>query len=197
MGTCMASHMGGVWERVVRSMRKVIGDLLKKQIMGNMGNKGQVILMCEVEAIINARPLTKVSNDPRDMNALTPNHLLIIKSIQGFPPGVFNKSDQYSQRRWRQVQYMAEIFWRRWVKKYLPILQSRQKRNKIKRNIAVGDIVLVIEQNVPIGDWPLGRIIAVNCGRDGLARFAKDVTMRSTLVRPVSKLCLLEAAGSG
>ena len=121
-----ASHMGGVWERVIRSVGKVIGALLKKQIMND---EGIATLMCEVEAILNARPLTKVSDDPRDMNALTPNHLLIMKANQSFPPGVFSKSDQYSQRRWRQVQYMADLFWKRWVKEYLPIFQLRQKWN--------------------------------------------------------------------
>jgi len=187
----MASHMGGVWERVIRSVRKVIGALVKKQMMDD---EGLATLMCEVEAIINARPLTKVSDDPRDMNALTPNHLLIMKANQSFPPGVFNKSDQYSQRRWRQVQYMAELFWKRWVKEYLPILQVRQKWNKEKRNIAEGDIVLVVEQNIPRGEWPLGRVIGVHCGRDGLVRSARVKTMRSTLTRPINKLCFLEAA---
>ena len=190
----MAPHMGGVWERVIRSIRKVIGALLKKQIMDD---EGLVTLMSEAEAIINAKPLTKLPDDPRDINAQTANHLLIIKSNQSLPAGVFNKSDQYSQRRWRQVQYMAEIFWRRWVKEYLPIFQSREKWNKVTRNIAVEDIVLVVEQNLPRGDWPLGRIIEVNCVRDGLARSAKVKTMRSILVRPISKLYLLEAAGSG
>ena len=85
------SHIGGVWERVIRSVRKVIGALLKKQIMND---EGIATLMCEVEAIINARPLTKVLDDPRDMNALSPSHLLIMKANQSFPPGVFSKSDQ-------------------------------------------------------------------------------------------------------
>ena len=188
-----ASHMGGVWERIIRLVRKVINALLKKQIMDD---EGIVTLMCEVEAIINARPLTKVSDDPRDMNALTPNHLLLFKSNESFPPGVFKRNDQYSQRRWRQIQYLAGLFWKRWVKEYLPILQSRQKWNTVKRNVAEGDIVLVVEQNIPRGDWPLGRIIEVNRGRDGLVRSARVKTMKSMLVRPVDKLCLLETANT-
>ena len=160
-----ASHMGGVWERVIRSVRKVINALLKKQ---TMDDEGIITLMCEVEAMINARPLTKVSDDPRDINAPTPNHLLLLKSNESFPPGIFKRNDQYNQRRWRQIQYMPEMFWRRWVKEYLPILQSRQKWHEVRRNVAEGDIVLVVEQNIPRGDWPLGRIIEVNHGRDGL-----------------------------
>ena len=75
-----------------------------------MGNEGLATLTGEVEAAINTRPLKKVSDDPRHINALTPNHLLIMKANQSFPPGVFNNRDQYSQRRWRQKQYMAECF---------------------------------------------------------------------------------------
>ena len=74
---------------------------MKKQIMDI---EGLVTLMWEVEDIINARPLTKAFDDSKDMNAPTQNHLLIVKSNQNFPSGVFNKSGQYSQHRWCEVQ---------------------------------------------------------------------------------------------
>ena len=183
--------MGGAWKRVIRSVRKIINALLKKQAMDD---EGIMTLICQVEAMLNARPLTKVSDDPLDMNAPVPNHLLLLKSNESFPPGVFKRNDQYSQRRWRQIQYMAEMFWKRWVKEYLPILQSRQKWHAVKRNVAEGDIVLVVKQNIPRGDWPLGRIIEVNHGRDGLVQSARVKTTKSMLMRPVNKLCLLEAA---
>ena len=35
-------------------------------------------LMCEVESIINDRAITKVSEDPRDVEALTSNLLLLL-----------------------------------------------------------------------------------------------------------------------
>ena len=107
-----------------------------------------------------------------------------MRANQSFPPGVFNTRDQYSQRRWRQVQYIAELFWKRWVKEYRLILQLRQKWNKVKRNNAEGDIVLVVEQNIPRGEWPLDKIVDVNCGRDGHVHSAKVKSMKSTLIRP-------------
>ncbi|KAK3754770.1 hypothetical protein QZH41_007277 [Actinostola sp. cb2023] len=76
-------------------------------------DEGLLTLMCEVESIINGRPITKVSDDPKDLEALTPNHLLLLKSGITLPPGIFRKEDQYSRRRWRQVQYLADVFWRR------------------------------------------------------------------------------------
>ena len=72
-----ASHMGGIWERTVRSIRKVLKGLLKEQ---TVTDQGLATLMCEVEAILNSHPLTKVSSDPKDAEAITPNHLLLLRS---------------------------------------------------------------------------------------------------------------------
>ncbi len=143
-----ASHMGGVWERAIRSVRKVLNALLKEQALDD---EGLQTLLCEVESIINGRPLTKVSDDPRDYHALTPNHLLLLRPNQCLPPGLFNKGDQYSRRRWKQVQYLADIFWKRWTKEYIPALQARPKWHNVKRNFEIGDIVLVVDQAMPRG----------------------------------------------
>jgi hypothetical protein len=59
------------------------------------------------------------------------------------PPGVFSKKDCYIKRKWKQIQYLADLFWSRWRKEYLPILQARQKWTKQNRNMKVGDIVLL------------------------------------------------------
>ena len=185
-----ASHMGGVWERIIRSIRKIFKALVKMQILSD---ECLQTLMCEVEAILNARPLTKVSDDPSDLSVLTPNHLLLFKTSSNLPPGVFSKQDQYCRRRWKQIQYLTNVFWRRWLKEYLPILQTRQKWQGIKQNISKGDIVLVVEETTPRNLWPLGVILDVNVGRDGLVRSALVKTKNTELLRPVNKLCLLEA----
>ena len=149
------SHHGGVWERCIRTIRKVMSALLKQQVLDD---EGLATLMCEVESIVNGRPLTKVSDDPRDLEALTPNHLLLLRSGTTLPPGIFSKEDVYSRRRWRQVQYLSDVFWRRWLKEYLPRLQERQKWTRSAANFEVGDVVLVVDENSPRNSWPLGRI---------------------------------------
>ncbi|KAL7846665.1 hypothetical protein SRHO_G00216450 [Serrasalmus rhombeus] len=136
-----ASHQGGVWERQIRTVRKVLGALLKQHVLDD---DGLHTLLCEVESIINSRPLTTMSEDPNDLEALTPNHLLLMKAKPRIPPGIFEKSNVYGRRRWRQIQYLSDLFWRRWTTEYLPLLQKRQCWSKLKRNFAVNDIVLIV-----------------------------------------------------
>ncbi|XP_066023399.1 uncharacterized protein [Pocillopora verrucosa] len=185
-----ASRHGGVWERLIRSTRKVLGALVKEQ---SLDDESLQTLLCECESIINGRPLTTVSDDPKDLEPLSPNHLLLLRSETPLPPGLFFKSDTYSRRRWRQVQYLADVFWGRWKREYLPLLQSRQKWFRPKKNFAVGDTVIVVDENLPRNAWAIGRITEVFPDKYGFVRRVKVKTKTSTLERPISKLCLLES----
>lgn len=117
--------------------------LLREQVFDD---EGLATLMCKVEVIVINRPLTKVSDDPRDLEALTPNHLLLLRSGPTLPPGVFRKEDLYSRRRWRQIQYMTDVFWRRLLKEYLPSLQEGQKWTRPASSFEVGDVVLIVDE---------------------------------------------------
>jgi len=187
-----ASHHGGVWERHIRTVRKILQCMLAEQHMKVARSDDQLhTLMCEIEATMNSRPLTRVSQDPSDLDVLTPNHLLQLRNPAFYPPGVFDEKDAYAQRRWRQVQYMADIFWRRWTAEYMPTLQKRQRWLQPKRNLKIGDIVLVIDSSAPRNTWTMGRVEKVNIGSQGLVRSATVKTKSSVLLRPISKLCML------
>ncbi|KAA0197338.1 hypothetical protein HAZT_HAZT011574 [Hyalella azteca] len=116
-------------------------------------------LMCEVEAILNNRPLTPVSDNPDDLEALTPNHLLLLNAGVTFPTGLFCKSDAYSKKSWKQVQYLADMFWTRWQREYLKLLQTHQKWTTDTRSVQPGD--LVSDNQLPRNQWPLGRIVEI------------------------------------
>jgi hypothetical protein len=74
----LGSHHGGVWECCIRTVRKILSALLKQQ---TVDDECLTTIMCEVESIMmNSRPLTKVSDDPNDLEALTPNHLLLLQT---------------------------------------------------------------------------------------------------------------------
>ena len=114
-----ASHMGGVWERLIRVIRKVLAGMF--DINCRMSDEMFETVLSEVEAVINGRPITKVSDDPKDENALTPNHLLLLGSGCSFPPGVFCSNDMY-RRKWKFVQHLVNCFWKRWIESYVPEL---------------------------------------------------------------------------
>jgi transposase InsO family protein len=184
-----ASNMGGVWERLIRSVRQILRALLKEQ---TVDDETLLTVMTHVEAILNSRPLTPCSDDSKDENPLTPNQILLLRDETCLPPGVFTKNDMYCRRRWRHAQYLADQFWKLWLREYLPQLQERTKWNRPRRNIAVGDIVLVVDKNVWRGTWPLARVLEVYQAKDGYVRSVKIKTKSSILTRPVNKLCLLE-----
>ena len=184
-----ASHMGGIWERMIRSVKDVMKSIANEQLLND---EALLTLVAEAEKIVNDRPITQISDDHRDPEPLTPNKILLLRPNSCFPLGVFDKNDCFSKRWWRQVQYLANVFWRRWTREYLPILQLRQKWHQRKRNISVKDLVLVCDETLPRGQWPLGLVTEVIQGRDGLVRSCKVRFGGSVKVRPVSKLCLLE-----
>lgn len=187
-----ASHMGGVWERQIRSVRNVLSSLMH-QSGTQLDDETLRTFMCEATAIVNCRPLTTDNlNDPNATEPLTPNHLLTLKSkVILPPPGKFQRTDLYARKRWRRVQYLADIFWSRWRKEFLQNLQVRSKWTSEKRNMKVGDIVLIKDDNMPRNEWHLGRITETYPEEDLLVRKVKVVTRNGSLERPTHKLVLL------
>ncbi|XP_022777858.1 uncharacterized protein LOC111319323 [Stylophora pistillata] len=205
MNVPSSSHMGGVWERQIRSVRSVLSPLLQDNSL-QLDDESLRTLMCEMEAIINSRPLTvDLLADPSAPSLLTPNHLLTLKTkVVLSPPGVFPSADKFSRKRWRRVQHLANEFWSRWRKEYLLGLQQRQKWTGPRRDMCVDDIVILKEDNVPRNRWQLARVAAVHHGLDGRVRTVRlaladacldDRGTRTSAVkfleRPIQKLVLL------
>ena len=186
-----APHFGGSWERLVSSAKSALRIILRRRAVSEEVLTTAMVL---VEGLINGRPLTHVSIDPTDMEPLTPNHFLIGRANPGFhPPDLTGSDDVHPRDRFRAAQDLATHFWNRWMKEYLPRLIERRKWLGAERNLAVDDIVLVVENNAPRGSWPLGRVIEVHRGDDGVVRSGLIRFRETELVRPVEKLCLLEA----
>jgi len=154
-----SSHWRGVWERQIRTTRSILNIILR-DYKARLNTASLRTFLYKVMAIINSRPLTyQCLNDPKSLEPLTPNHLLTMKSKTLLPPpGNFVKEKVYARKRWRRVQYLAEKFWCRWRKEYLINLNSTQKWFTPKRNLKIGDVVIV-QDDVPRNEWPLGKII--------------------------------------
>ena len=185
------SHMNGACERMIHTRRKV----LRGMIIDTCRLTDDVLhtLLVEVEGIINHRPLTKVSDDVADDHPLTPAHLLMARRSPQLSPGIFKLGDMF-RRPWKYVQYLADEFWRRYFKEYLPEMQKRQKLNNRLKDLKIGDLVLIQHENTPRRLWPLGLVVHCNEGRDGLVMSVRVKTPTGELVRPITKLVLLEAS---
>lgn len=203
-----ASHMGGAWERQIRTIRSVLTSILD-QASQRLDSSSLRTYLYEVMTIINSRPLTAhLLSDPAGPQPLTPNHILTMKSsIVLPPPGDFVKEDLYLRKRWRKVQHLANEFWSRWKKEYMLNLQERQKWHKTRRNAQVNDIVIVQDENAPRNEWKLAKVTEVYPGEDGHVRKlqllisesalddqGKRLTKQTYLERPIHKtVTLLEA----
>ena len=177
-----ASHMGGAWERQIRTVRSILSVLLD-QHGSQLDDETLRTFMIEAEAVVNGRPLT-VDNftSPTGVEPLTPNNLLTMKSkIVMPPPGKYERVDLYSRKRWRRVQFLANEFWSRWKREVLQSLQLRNKWQKPQRNLSVGDIVIVKDDNLARNQWKLGRISECFPSDDGLVRKVKVMMSDSCL----------------
>ena len=199
-----ASHFGGLWEREIRSIRKILNSMILER-PHRLTDESLRTLMCEAESILNNRPLTYLSDDPRDMRPLTPNNILLLQSESPGPPGEFEGNESQYRQRWKKVQALAEEFWKRWRKEYLLLLQERQKWTKVQRSHTVGDLVLVVDYLLPRNQWCLGLISQVFSDDDGHVRkvkvrisrckSGKNLDIASTEIdRPITKLILVKAA---
>ena len=199
-----ASHFGGVFERQIQTIRKVLAGILLEQ--GHcLSSESLSTFLLEACAIVNSRPLSVVNIQDQTLEPLTPNHLLSQKSrVIVSPPGNFVRQDLYLVKHWRRVQHLANVFWKRWRSEYLSQINRRPKWTDSSENISHNDIVLIVDENLPRSSWRLARVIETYASKDNLVRSVRlkvatkqqdnkghwNITT-SFLVRPISKLILL------
>lgn len=187
--TPAAPHQGGIYEGAVKSMKYHL-----KRVVGarTMEFTQFITLLCEVEAVMNSRPLTPLSDDPDDMQALTPGHFLIGQPLILPPPFEYtNESNTVGKGAWDERVQMREHFWRRWVNEYLTTLQERKKWRKEREGVKVGQLVLIRDETLQPAFWKLARISELLPGSDGLTRNVMVRTAKGSFKRPIQKLCIL------
>ena len=183
-----ASHTGGAWERLIRSVKQILKSLVGERVLTD--DQLHTFLL-EVEAILNSRPLTHVILDPDNREPLTPNHLLKLCPTSQLPLALSNAEDCFAKKRWRHVQYLADQFWKRWSREYLGTIISRQKWHEIKPNFQVNDIVLLASEDTPRSQWNMGRVITVYPDEYDIVRSAFIKTRNKNVRRPSHKICLI------
>ena len=169
---------------------------VKKAVYAVLGNSDvtdeELITVCTGVGLLNSRPLTYQSTDPRDDVPLRMNHFLHGEAGGNFAPENVDTTGFNPRKRWRKVQELTSHIWSRWMREYLPSLRARPKWDQIVKSLNSGDVVLVLDQDIRCGRWPLGRVLEMYPGRDGHARVAKVQCGGKTLVRQIHKLVPLE-----
>nr|XP_012232190.1 PREDICTED: uncharacterized protein LOC105677886 [Linepithema humile] len=183
-----APHMGGIWEAAVKStkfhLRRIIGE-------ASIRYEELLTLLVQVEAILNSRPLTPLSNDPNDFEVLTPAHFLTGCPLMTYPEPNLMELPTNKLSRWQRVEQLKQHFWRRWTREYLHTCQIRTKWNMISEPIKIGQMVMLQEDNLPPLCWSLGRIEEVYPSNDNTIRVVSVHTSKGIYKRPITRLCVL------
>ncbi|XP_063381766.1 uncharacterized protein LOC134668191 [Cydia fagiglandana] len=181
-------NMGGLFEAAVKSakthMYRVLGDqrLTFEQL---------TTFFTKVEAVMNSRPLCPLSSDPTDLEVLTPGHFIIGQPLVALPEYPFELTNIGRLSQFQQIQKLTQHFWSRFRNEYLHTLQQRPKWTLRTKSPEINDLVLIKEENYPPLQWKRGRIIRLLPGKDGINRVAELRVQNGSLLRPVSKLCVL------
>lgn len=181
-------EFGGLWEAAVKCTKTHL-----KRVIGNntLNFEEMTTILCEIEAILNSRPLFAISGDPADPEVITPAHFLIGRPMIAVPEPSYQDLKIGRLSRWQHLQLLREQFWRAWSRDYLSSLQPRKKNRITTTNVRPGMIVLLQDKNRPPLHWKLGRITAVHPGSDNLVRVVEVFSEGSTYTRSITKLSIL------
>ncbi|XP_076660592.1 uncharacterized protein LOC143363951 [Halictus rubicundus] len=186
-----APHFGGLWEAGVKSvkyhLRRVLGDR-------TLTFEEFSTLLCAIEACLNSRPLSALSDTLDDYEPLTPGHFLVGSVLTVPPQPSFLDLGENRLSRWQLIRHAAQRFWKLWQDDYVNSLQQRGKWRTARPAIALGQLVLIRNPTIPPCKWDLGRVIELHPGDDGHIRVVTVRTATSTFKRPLVKVCPLPVA---
>ncbi|XP_037959384.1 uncharacterized protein LOC119688791 [Teleopsis dalmanni] len=139
-------HFGGLWEAAVKIAKGHLNRTLANTRL-TFEELGTVLI--EIEAILNSRPISPLSCDPSDYDALTPAHFLIGGPLKTLPESTSQYDKLPLADKWVRVKAVKHHFWRRWARDYLNELQTRTKWTKEQSNVSNGTLVIIHEDNMP------------------------------------------------
>ena len=181
-------HFGGLWEAAVKSfkthLRRIVASV-------KLTFEEMTTVLTQIEACLNSRPLTPLTSNSDGIEALTPGHFLIGRPLMALPDSAFSYRQVSLLKRWDLCQNIVRHFWQRWSSEYLTTLNKFTKWLYPKRNVSVGDVVILREDNVVPTKWPLARVVQVYPGKDTLVRVVSVKTSQGTYKRPITKIAVL------
>ncbi|XP_076661018.1 uncharacterized protein LOC143364711 [Halictus rubicundus] len=184
----LTPHFGGLWEAAVKSFKHHL-----KRVVGNelFTYEEFATFVTEIEAVLNSRPLTPISSDPNDPEALTPGHFLIGTALTSIPEVDLTMTSNNKLSKWQHIQKVKQDFWTRWSKEYINQLNVRAKWAKGSHIINKGTIVVLKDNHLPPSHWNLGRVEEIHPGPDDVIRAVTVRTINGVYKRNVKQLAPL------
>jgi len=138
-----APHFGGLWEAAVRSIKQHLKRTIENTSLTMVE---MMMVLSQIEAILNSRPLTLLTDDSTDLNALTPGHFLIGSALTAYPEIDFQNVPLNRLSQWQHVERLKQHFWSRWSREYLTICQRRTKwKSRTSANLKINQLVMLRE----------------------------------------------------
>ncbi|XP_028168577.1 uncharacterized protein LOC114358739 isoform X3 [Ostrinia furnacalis] len=181
-------HFNAMAEAAVRSTKHHLRRLLS---LTNFTYEELATCLCQIEAVLNSRPLTPLSTDPSDFSALTPSHFLIGRPLTSVPCPQIPEKNISCFDRFKRIEYIRQHFWQRFSHEYISLLQQKTKWSTSSGQLTEGMLVLLRDKALPPLVWALGRVVRTYPGPDGVTRVAELKTRRGNVTRGFNNICPL------
>ena len=140
-------HYGGVWERMVGLFKRHLAAMTNGDVL-HIDTFSTILIL--IEKSVNKRPITAMSTDPSDPEAITPSHILYPSTFAHssaiiVPEGAGDDSSRL-RSSWRRAEARADAFWKQWSKDYMTMLHTRPKWQRVERNVVPGSIVIIMDE---------------------------------------------------
>ena len=186
----LSPHWGGTWESLIKSVKEVMKAMMETTPPTDLELNSFLI---RAENMVNSRPLVEIPLEHKEDDFLTPNHFLLGVGGGEVDYIPYDDATATSRRRWVQIVHQTKRFWRLWIQRYLPTLSKRVKWQQEARPLAVGDVVVIVDETAPKKGWQKGRVVKL-MGTRGKCPRAADIKIGNNkiITRPVTRLIVLD-----
>lgn len=180
-----APNFGGLWEAAVKTAKTSLSKTLGN---ARLSYEDYVTVLTQVEANMNTRPLTPLSEDPEEIDVLTPGHFLTGSSLAVLPDPDYTDIPVNRLKHYQQLQQLVQQHWIRWKREYLTELNGQRQKSSTPVDLFPGQLVLLGDDNKSPAVWPLARILSVQPGDDQIVRVVSVKTATGIYTRSAKRL---------
>lgn len=188
--------MGGMYERLIRSIKQAFERTYGHLALHARQFETSVI---EIEAVINARPITYIEDDP-EAPILTPAHFLQTRYPAIPIETNIDEREDIMSKLWKASRQHIAEFWQHWSERYVMDLRDRHDTLRKRNNLPAthpkkGDLVLLADPDRKRIQWRMALVERLVASNDGVVRSVQiKMPNGSRTIRPVIKLAPLGLA---